>query len=60
MKHSQKFPRFYFFSQLCAALWTALGLATLGSMALGSDGWAINLVLGAGFVLTDLYLVQKA
>ncbi len=41
-------------------LWTGLGFLTIGSIALSSIGWAINLVMGSLFILIGYFLYLRA
>lgn len=43
-----------------AALWVGLGGLTVGSIALSSIGWVINLVMGLLFMLIGVYLYFRA
>ena len=49
-----KFHKYsYIFS---ACLWSVLGMMTIGSIAVSSIGWVINLGMGLLFILIGVYL----
>ena len=45
-----------FASILSTGLWTGLGVLTIGSIAVSSIGWVINLGMGLLFILIGSYL----
>ena len=44
---------------ISAILWTGLGVLTIGSIALSSIGWAINLIIGLLFMLIAYFLYLR-
>jgi hypothetical protein len=40
--------------------WAGLGLLTIGSIAISSIGWVINLVMGSLFILIGYFLYLRA
>ena len=43
-----------------AILWAGLGVLTIGSIALSSIGWVINLIIGSLFILIGFFLYLRA
>ncbi len=42
-----------------ALLWIALGIITVGSIALSSIGWVINLIFGLLFILIGVFIWSR-